>query len=83
MTETDTSAKVDYVSKLLHGGIYTLNEARQSLGLSTVDNDIEGNTRWMPANLIPETEENIEAILAKSKIALQESEHNPQGDDLT
>lgn len=85
MTETDTSAKVDYVNKLLHGGIYTLNEARQSLGLSTVENEVEGNTRWMPANLIPETEENIKAILAKSKIALTEAEqleeHSPNGDD--
>lgn len=81
MTETDTSAKVDYISKLLHNGIFTLNEARQSLGLSTVDNDTEGNTRFIPSNLMPLTEETIDSYMAKSKIALQESEHNPIGDD--
>ena len=85
MTETDTSAKVDYISKLLHGGIYTLNEARQSLGLSTVDNEVEGNTRLVPSNLMPFTEDNIKAMFAQSKIALAEAEqtqeHNPSGDD--
>lgn len=83
MTETDTSAKVDYISKLLHGGIYTLNEARQSLGLATVENELEGNTRWIPANLMPMTEETIDSYMAKSKqiMTQMDSEHNVNGDD--
>lgn len=83
MTETDTSAKVDYITKLLHSGIYTLNESRQALGLSTVDNEIEGSTRWIPSNLAPLTEDIIDSYMAKSKQIMNnmESQHNPQGDD--
>ena len=85
MTDTDTSAKVDYISKLLHGGIYTLNEARQSLGLATVENQVEGDTRWMPSNLMPLTEEVIDSYMAKSKAIMADmnTQHNPQGDNLT
>ena len=84
MTETDTSAKVDYITKLLHSGIYTLNESRQSLGLSTVDNDVEGNTRLVPSNLMPFTEETIDSYMAKSKQIMNNmdtTQHSPQGDD--
>lgn len=85
MTETDTSAKVDYVAKLLHSGIYTLDESRQALGLSTVDNDTEGMTRWIPANLMPLNQTTIESYMAKSQLALAEAKNNEShsslGDD--
>ena len=45
----------------------------------------EGDVLFMPVNLMPLTQDNIDALLAKSKLALKEleikQEHNPAGDD--
>lgn len=78
LLEADYNAKVDSWIKKYHGGVCTLNELRDALAMSRVDNEVEGNTRWLPANLLPATEDNIKAILAKSKLALQESEAGVQ-----
>lgn len=74
MLEVDVSKKADYLLKLYHGGLLTLNEFRQRMSMGTVENEVEGNTRLIPANFLPWTEENIKSILAKSKLALQEAE---------
>ena len=72
LLETDPSKKAEYNLKLFQGGMLTLNELRESLGWGPVKNDVEGETRWIPASLIPLTQDNIESILAKSKLALQQ-----------
>ena len=85
---TNTSDTINYLSKELQSGMLSLNEARSKLGMEDIGS--AGDVFWMPANLIPVTEENIEAILAKSKLALQEAsaiekneEHSVAGDDKT
>ena len=74
LLETDPAKKAEYELKLFHGGMLTLNELRECLGWGPVENETEGQTRWIPSSLIPLTEDNIESILAKSKLALQESQ---------
>ena len=44
------------------------------MSLPPVDNDIVGNTLWIQSSMIPNTEDNINSILAKSKLALKEAE---------
>ena len=72
LLETDIEKKQSRLMSAYHGGTITLNEYRAAMHLPSVQNEIEGNTRWIPANLIPATEDNINAMLAKSKLALQE-----------
>lgn len=76
LLEADYEKKVDSWIKKFHAGVCTLNELRDALDMSRIENEVEGNTKFIPANLIPLTEDNIEAILAKSKLALQQSEAN-------
>lgn len=68
--ETDTEKKINSLVNEFHSGVLTLNEVRERLHLQSLENEIEGNTRWIPANLVPLTEDNINAYLAKSKVAL-------------
>lgn len=70
LLETDPAKKAEYELKLFHGGAITLNELRSSLNYSAVENEVEGNTKWIPSNLVPLTEDNINAYLAKSKAEL-------------
>lgn len=72
LLEADYEKKVDLWIKRYHSGICTLNELRDALSMSRVENEVEGDTRWLPANLIPATADNIEAMLARSKLALKE-----------
>lgn len=76
LIETDRQKAMDFYSGGFQKGILTLNEARNKLGLPPVDNETVGNTIWIQSSMIPNTEENIKAILAKSKIALTTSEKN-------
>lgn len=78
LLEADYEKKVESWIKKFHAGVCTLNELRDALDMSRIENEVEGNTKFIPANLIPLTEDNIEAILAKSKLALQESEAGVQ-----
>lgn len=80
LLETNVSQKQDRLIKGLTNGLYTLNEVRSQMNLPSLENDVEGNTRLVSASLIPWTESNISAILAKSKLALLD-EHSPIGDD--
>lgn len=79
---TNTTDTIDYLAKEIQSGLITQNEARKKLGMQDIGP--AGDYFWIPGNLIPATEENVEAILAKSKLALKEAEsidHNPNGDD--
>ena len=41
-----------------------------------------GDYHFIPSNLMPLTMENIDAYMAKSKIAIEQA-HDPKGDDKT
>lgn len=88
MLKTSFKDTVDYLAKEVQSGLISTNEARSKLGMESIGP--EGDYFWLPANLIPMTEENIQSILAKSKLALKEAEqldvekldeHSPLGDD--
>lgn len=72
LLELDPQKKMDYYMKGYQGGLLSLREFRAKMGMTRIEDDVEGDTRFIPSNLIPATRENIEAILAKSKLALQE-----------
>lgn len=72
LLELDPQKKMDYYMKGYQGGLLSLREFREKMGMTRIEDDVEGDTRFIPSNLIPATRENIEAILAKSKLALQE-----------
>ncbi len=78
---TNTAQTVDYLMKEFQGGALTMNEVRKKLGME--DMGPAGDYHFIPANLMPLTEENIDAYMAKSKVALEESNHNSNGDDKT
>lgn len=77
---TNTKDTVDYLTKEFQSGALTMNEVRKKLGME--DMGPAGDVHFIPSNLMPLTEENIDAYMAKNKLALQQAgEHNPQGDD--
>ena len=77
---TNTKDTVDYLTKEFTNGALTMNEVRKKLGME--DMGPAGDVHFIPSNLMPLTQENIDAYMAKNKLALQQaSEHNPQGDD--
>ena len=75
---TDTATTIDYLSKEVQSGLMSVNEARAKLGLPDIGE--EGDFYWIPGNLIPQTMDTINAIMAKQKVALEDA-HNPNGDD--
>lgn len=80
LLEVDTNKKLDYYRNGFLSGIFSLNEVREALNVSAVDNSVEGSTHWIPSNLIPLTEENIHAILAKSKNEMMKTAAEKQED---
>ena len=77
---TNTKDTVDFLTKEFTNGALTMNEVRKKLGME--DMGPAGDVHFIPSNLMPLTIENIEAYMAKNKLALQQAEqHNPQGDD--
>ena len=85
---TDTKTTIDYLRTEVQAGLLTLNEARYKLGMTDIGT--VGDYYFVPSNLVPLTEENIDAYMAKSKAALAETpiteseklaDHNPAGDD--
>ena len=78
LLDTDREKKIDSALKEYHGGILTLNETRRKLGLQSVEDDIEGETRIIPSNEMPWTAENISAFMARSKLALAELQEDQQ-----
>ena len=88
MLSTDFKSTIEYLRQEVQSGLLSVNEARSKIGLDDIGT--EGDYYWMPANLLPMTEENIQAILAKSKLALQQvqepeiqqlDQHSKAGDD--
>ena len=85
LLKTDFATTIDYISKEISSGLMTINEGRQRIGLSAVPENI-GDVLFIPTNYLPLTEDNINAILAQSKVSLSElnediDSHNPLGDD--
>ena len=78
---TNTKDTVDYLTKEFTNGALTMNEVRKKLGME--DMGEAGDVHFIPSNLMPLTKENIDAYMAKNKLALQQAEgnHNPNGDD--
>ena len=79
---TNTKDTVEYLMKEFQGGALTMNEVRKKLGME--DMGEAGDYHFIPANLMPLTVDNINAYMAKSKLALEQAEQNdPKGDDKT
>ena len=79
---TNTKDTVEYLTKEFQSGALTMNEVRKKLGME--DMGEAGDVHFIPSNLMPLTMENIEAYMAKSKLALEQAQgHNPNGDDKT
>lgn len=79
---TNTKDTVDYLTKEFQSGALTMNEVRKKLGME--DMGPAGDVHFIPSNLMPLTMENVDAYMAKSKLALEQAkEHNPNGDDKT
>lgn len=77
---TNTKDTVDYLTKEFQSGALTMNEVRKKLGME--DMGEAGDFHFIPSNLMPLTMENIDAYMAKSKLALEQAEqHNQNGDD--
>lgn len=74
MLETDIEKKQNRLMNAYHGGLITLNEFRKEMRLGSIENEVEGNTRFFPANLLPATEDVINSMMARSKLALKELE---------
>src|SRR5574344_404948 len=68
---TNLQAKIDAYTKQLNNGMLSVNEIRSKENLTPVE---AGDYHFVPANLLPLTEENVSAILAKSKLALIEAD---------
>lgn len=85
MLKSDFKSTVEFISKEIQSGLMTINEGRAKLSLSAVEPEI-GDVLFIPSNLLPLTKDNIESILAQSKLALEDinnksDEHNILGDD--
>lgn len=85
---TDTKTTIDYLRTEVQTGLLTLNEARSKLGMQDIGS--VGDYYFIPSNLVPLTEDNVEAYMAKSKAVLAETpitesekndDHSQAGDD--
>ena len=74
LLETDRQKAMDFYGGAFERGIITLNEARSKLNFPPVSDEKVGSTLWVQSSMLPNTAENIDAFLAKSKIALKEAE---------
>lgn len=75
--KSDIKTTVEYLTKEIGGALLTPNEGRDALDLPAVDG---GDTVLFPANLIPLTQENINAYFAAAKEKLGQA-HLGAGDD--
>jgi HK97 family phage portal protein len=89
-TSTDPLLTVSMSSKFsayrsaIEAGVYSVNELRAKENMPALDEAIAGNTHFMPANVVPLTDDNVKAFFAKSKLALDQAaslNHNKAGDD--
>lgn len=75
---TNTKDTVDYLTKEFQSGALTMNEVRKKLGMESMGE--AGDVHFIPSNLMPLTKENVDAYMAKNKLALEQA-HNQAGDD--
>lgn len=90
-TSTDPILTVSMADKYtayrsaIESGLFSVNELRAKENAPALDEEIAGNVHFMPANVVPLTDENVKAYLAQSKLALEagkaKTAHNPAGDD--
>lgn len=71
LLKTSLQSKIDSYTKQLNNGILNVNEIRTKENLPPVE---AGNYNFVPANLMPLTEANINAYMAKSKIEIENAE---------
>lgn len=79
---TNTEETINYLTKEIQSGLLSINEARSKLGMTDIGD--AGDYYFLPANLLPVTEDVIDAYMAKSKAIqadLDAAGHNPLGDD--
>ena len=65
---TNTLQTVDALAKEFQTGMLTMNEVRKKLGMDDIGS--AGDVHFVPANLMPLTEENINAYMATNKVAM-------------
>lgn len=75
MLKSDPTETADYLGKLVQHGLYTINEARDVLGLDAVE---AGDTPLVMANQWPLTKDTAAAFFAKQSLA---ASHSKAGDD--
>jgi HK97 family phage portal protein len=87
LIKTSLQARIEAYTKQLTNGTLSINEVRQKENLPEIE---AGNYHFFPANMMPVTEDVIQAYMAKSKevehnleSATEPTEHNPLGDDKT
>lgn len=71
LLKSSLQSKIDSYTKQLNNGVLSVNEIRAKENLPPVE---AGNYNFIPANLMPLTEENIKAYMAKSKIEIENAE---------
>lgn len=76
--------RIDAYTKQINNGLLSPNECRKKENLPEIE---AGNNHFMPANLMPLTDDVIEAYMAKQKQIVEadggtlNSDHSPNGDD--
>ena len=68
---TNTLQTVDALAKEFQSGMLTMNEVRKKLGMDDIGP--AGDYHFIAANLMPLTEENIDAYMAGNKVALNQA----------
>jgi len=89
LIEADIKAQLEYLSRGLLAGIFTINQAKARMGLDSIGPI--GDITFADFQHYPLTQENIDAFFATQKLKLEagnvstqetiDSEHNAAGDD--
>jgi HK97 family phage portal protein len=72
LKKTDLAGRIDAYAKQINNGMLSPNEAREKENLPGMGS--AGDNYFIPANLMPLTEENISAYMAQNKSALNSKE---------
>lgn len=70
MLRTDINARFDNYTKMIGNGLASINECRSYENMDSIGS--VGDYRFLPANLMPLTEEVIQAYMANAKLKAQE-----------
>lgn len=68
---TSLNSKIDSYTKQLNNGLLSVNEIRAKENLTNTE---AGDYHFVPSNLMPLTEANVNAYMAKSKIEIEQAE---------